>query len=95
MHCHCLLRVLLSMHSFDGVPYLSHQNSSLTGEFPPLAADVPQTLSFAREAFGNDAEAVNLWIGDERAVSACHKVITIVNDLLQLDAACTECCAHC
>jgi peptidyl-lysine (3S)-dioxygenase / protease len=65
------------MHSFDGVPYLSHQNSSLTGEFPTLAAEVPQTLSFAREAFGNDAEAVNLWIGDERAVSACHKVITV------------------
>jgi peptidyl-lysine (3S)-dioxygenase / protease len=75
------------MHSFDGVPYLSHQNSSLTGEFPTLAADVPQTLSFAREAFGNDAEAVNLWIGDERAVSACHKVLlAFIGCLLQLQA---------
>ena len=36
-------------------------------------ADVEPFLELAREAFGNDPEAVNLWIGDQRSVSAVHK----------------------
>ncbi|KAG5190569.1 cupin-like domain-containing protein [Tribonema minus] len=59
--------------SFDGVPYLSHQNSSLTREFAPLAQRVPSCLPLARDTFRNEPEAVNLWVGDGRAVSACHK----------------------
>ena len=59
--------------SFDGVAYLSHQNDSLRQEFPGLASDVPEALPLGAEAFGNAPDAVNLWIGDERAVSAVHK----------------------
>ncbi|RHY79997.1 hypothetical protein DYB31_001796 [Aphanomyces astaci] len=58
---------------FDGVPYLSHQNDSLRDQFPALVDDVDPMLAFASEAFGNTPEAVNLWIGDERAVSTMHK----------------------
>jgi peptidyl-lysine (3S)-dioxygenase / protease len=57
----------------DGVPYLSHQNDSLRDEFPRLYEEVPPCLSLAKEAFGNEPEAVNIWIGDERAVSTMHK----------------------
>ncbi|CAM9885504.1 unnamed protein product, partial [Scytosiphon promiscuus] len=57
----------------DGVPYLSHQNDSLRQEFPGLAEDVEPSLALAREAFGNEPDAVNLWIGDDRSVSAVHK----------------------
>lgn len=35
--------------------------------------DVEPFLSLAREAFGNEPDAVNLWIGDDRSVSAVHK----------------------
>lgn len=30
-------------------------------------------LELARKAFRNEPDAVNLWIGDERSVSAVHK----------------------
>ncbi|CAM9247938.1 unnamed protein product [Choristocarpus tenellus] len=56
-----------------GVPYLSHQNDCLRADFPVLARDVEPCLGFAKEAFGNEPDAVNLWIGDDRAVSSVHK----------------------
>lgn len=56
------------MSSWNG-----QQNDSLRQEFPGLMADVEPFLEVAREAFGNEPDAVNLWIGDERAVSAVHK----------------------
>ncbi|OQS01127.1 hypothetical protein ACHHYP_01804 [Achlya hypogyna] len=59
--------------AFDGIPYLSHQNDSLRDQFPQLVGDVDAAIGFAAEAFGNTPEAVNLWIGDERAVSTMHK----------------------
>lgn len=54
------------------VPYLSRQNDSLREEFPELVKDVPDAVPLARDAFGNEPEAVNLWIGDDRSVSSCH-----------------------
>lgn len=35
--------------------------------------DVEPFLTLAREAFGNEPDAVNLWIGDDRSLSAVHK----------------------
>ncbi|TMW61420.1 hypothetical protein Poli38472_012611 [Pythium oligandrum] len=66
-------RVLNDREGFDGVPYLSHQNDSLRDEFPRLYAQVPPCIELGKEAFGNDPDAVNIWIGDERAVSTMHK----------------------
>jgi len=56
----------------DEVLYLSHQNDNLRTEVPSLLHDI-NPLSFAQEAFGNEPEAINLWVGDSRAVSAVHK----------------------
>lgn len=56
-----------------GIPYLSRQNDSLREEFKSVMDDVPLSIDFARDAFGNEPEAVNLWIGDDRSLSSCHK----------------------
>ncbi len=57
----------------DAVPYLSHQNNNLREQFPRLSALVPPSPRFAVAAFGNEAEAVNLWIGDEGSFTTLHK----------------------
>lgn len=67
------LELLQDQERVDGVPYLSHQNDSLRAELPQLYTDVPAALELAVAAFGKEPEAVNLWIGDERAVSSMHK----------------------
>jgi peptidyl-lysine (3S)-dioxygenase / protease len=56
-----------------GVPYYSAQDDCLRRQLPGLAArDLPD-LSFASDAFGVPAEAVNLWIGDARSTTSLHK----------------------
>ncbi|RLN56243.1 hypothetical protein BBJ29_002584 [Phytophthora kernoviae] len=60
------LKALKDRKEFDGVPYLSHQ-------FPALFDEVPPAMELAMQAFGNEPDAVNIWIGDERAVSTMHK----------------------
>ncbi|EGZ18829.1 hypothetical protein PHYSODRAFT_500996 [Phytophthora sojae] len=73
MPLHEFLQILKDRDGFDGVPYLSHQNDSLREQFPGLFDEVPPAMELAVEAFGNEPEAVNIWIGDERAVSTMHK----------------------
>ncbi|ETM46241.1 hypothetical protein L914_08852 [Phytophthora nicotianae] len=67
------MKILKNRDEFDGVPYLSHQNDSLREQFPELFDEVPPAMELAVEAFGNEPEAVNIWFGDERAVSTMHK----------------------
>ncbi|EEY64456.1 uncharacterized protein PITG_15677 [Phytophthora infestans T30-4] len=67
------LKIMENRDEFDGVPYLSHQNDSLREQFPDLYDEVPPAMDLAVEAFGNEPEAVNIWMGDERAVSTMHK----------------------
>mmetsp|Transcript_9416 Transcript_9416/g.12297 ORF Transcript_9416/g.12297 Transcript_9416/m.12297 type:complete len:347 (+) Transcript_9416:72-1112(+) len=59
--------------SDDSVAYLSHQNDNLREEFPAMMNEIGENITIAHEAFGNDPEAVNIWIGDERSVSSMHK----------------------
>ncbi|CAI5476712.1 unnamed protein product [Closterium sp. Yama58-4] len=54
--------------------WFEHQNGSFRTEFAALAADADEHIGFATAALGgNLPEAVNLWIGDERAVTSWHK----------------------
>uniref|UniRef100_A0A7S0S0S7 JmjC domain-containing protein n=1 Tax=Chlamydomonas leiostraca TaxID=1034604 RepID=A0A7S0S0S7_9CHLO len=55
------------------VPYVQHQNSSLTQEFAFLTKDIQPRISWADEVFGGSPDAVNLWIGDDRSVTSFHK----------------------
>ena len=58
------------------VLYYSRQNDCLRTELESVWHDCgfPETIPWAAEAFGTETpEAVNLWIGNQHAVSAMHK----------------------
>eukprot|EP00298_Acanthocystis_sp_HF-20_P009769 c18491_g1_i1.p1 GENE.c18491_g1_i1~~c18491_g1_i1.p1 ORF type:complete len:345 (-),score=100.92 c18491_g1_i1:53-1087(-) len=53
--------------------YISHQNSNLTSEFDELISDIELDIPFATDAFGCNPDAVNIWIGETRAITSLHK----------------------
>ncbi|KAH8307485.1 hypothetical protein KR044_013056 [Drosophila immigrans] len=56
------------------VHYIQKQNSNFTEDFPELADDiVVDDLKFAQECFNKPSDAVNFWLGDERAITSMHK----------------------
>ncbi|XP_076270258.1 jumonji domain containing 7 isoform X3 [Rhynchophorus ferrugineus] len=55
------------------VSYIQQQNSNLTEHFSELLADVETEISWASKAFNKSPDAVNFWMGDERAVTSMHK----------------------
>ena len=55
------------------VRYISKQCGSLLDEFPALTRDCERELEWATAAFGAPPDAVNLWCGDDRAVTTFHK----------------------
>ncbi|KAF2774077.1 Clavaminate synthase-like protein [Teratosphaeria nubilosa] len=58
----------------DGnVKYAQTQNDNLRSEYSRLYQDVPQDIPFARIALGQSADAINLWMGDNRTVTSLHK----------------------
>jgi jumonji domain-containing protein 7 len=61
----------------DEVCYLSHQNDNLRQQIAAsrksLMQDVPASICFVDEALGCSPDAVNLWVGDERAMTTLHK----------------------
>lgn len=53
------------------VPYIQKQNSNLTTDFKELLGDLClDSLQFAYEAFNKEPDAVNFWMGDERAITS-------------------------
>ncbi|XP_059166545.1 bifunctional peptidase and (3S)-lysyl hydroxylase Jmjd7-like [Physella acuta] len=56
-----------------GVFYIQKQNSNLKDEFSCLMEDVDAHISWGTEAFGAEPDAVNFWMGDERAVTSMHR----------------------
>ncbi|MCO5593793.1 hypothetical protein L7F22_047810 [Adiantum nelumboides] len=63
------------LHSETGsvVAYAQEQNGCFLSEYSALSADAETHLSWATEALGCLPEAVNLWIGNEKAVTSFHK----------------------
>ncbi|XP_058057935.1 bifunctional peptidase and (3S)-lysyl hydroxylase Jmjd7 isoform X2 [Anopheles bellator] len=58
----------------DSILYIQRQNSNLTEDFGDLWNDVCETsLEFASDAFNKSPDAVNFWMGDERAITSMHK----------------------
>ncbi|KAF9881295.1 phospholipase A2 [Colletotrichum karsti] len=55
------------------VRYAQTQNDNLRNEYLPLFAHVPPSIPFARIALDRDPDAINLWIGNSRSVTAMHK----------------------
>lgn len=57
----------------EEVRYAQTQNDNLRHEYAALFAHVPRTIPWARLALARDPDAVNLWIGNARSVTALHK----------------------
>lgn len=56
-----------------GLANLSSENDNLRGEYIALFNDVQEDVAFARIALQHEADAINLWIGNDRSVTALHK----------------------
>jgi peptidyl-lysine (3S)-dioxygenase / protease len=59
--------VLLTTNSKDS------ENDNLRQEYSNLLQDVPADIAFARIALEKQADAINLWIGNELSVTSLHK----------------------
>lgn len=57
----------------EGIFYIQKQNSNFTEEFSEIIQDAALDIPWASEAFGKLPDAVNFWMGDERAVTSMHK----------------------
>jgi len=55
------------------VKYAQTQNDNLRNEYSALYPDVPRDIAFARIALCKCADAINLWLGDDRSVTSLHK----------------------
>ncbi|KYN41660.1 JmjC domain-containing protein 7 [Trachymyrmex septentrionalis] len=57
----------------NSVFYIQKQNSNFIHSFCKLWPDAEIEILWASEAFGKHPDAVNFWMGDERAVTSMHK----------------------
>lgn len=55
------------------VYYIQKQNNNLIEEFSALHDDIELHIPWATKAMGRKPDAVNFWMGDERAVTSLHK----------------------
>lgn len=52
--------------------YIQKQNSNLTNDFPELLRDINLDTVWTNKIFQSTPDAVNFWMGDERAVTSCE-----------------------
>ncbi|KAI1335240.1 phospholipase A2 [Xylariaceae sp. FL0016] len=55
------------------VRYAQTQNDNFRHEYQTLFGEVPRDIAFARIALEKEPDAVNLWIGNARSVTAMHR----------------------
>jgi jumonji domain-containing protein 7 len=66
-------RKLGSVHHRDKVLKSILENDNLREEYISLFSDVQKDIPFARIALDKSPDAVNLWIGNSKSVTAMHK----------------------
>ncbi|KAK9888740.1 hypothetical protein WA026_000967 [Henosepilachna vigintioctopunctata] len=54
------------------VCYIQKQNSNLH-DFPEISKDIGNGFKWATEAFGEEPDNINFWMGDLRAITSMHK----------------------
>ncbi|KAI0009011.1 phospholipase A2 [Xylariaceae sp. FL0662B] len=61
--------------SFEGseVRYAQTQNDNLRHEYVSLFSQVQRSIAFARIALQKEPDAINLWIGNSKSVTALHR----------------------
>lgn len=57
----------------EEIRYAQTQNDNLRNEYLTLFSDVEKEIPWARIALQQSPEAINLWIGNSRSVTAMHK----------------------
>ena len=67
----------------SNVYYIQKQNSNLTDEFGELMDDVEE-IEWASEAFGKEPDAINFWMGEEKAVTSSKISSLKVRNLIDL-----------
>lgn len=67
----------------DSVFYIQQQNSNFMHNFRKLWPDAETEISWASEAFGKQPDAVNFWMGDERAVTSSKVLFYLVTEILE------------
>ncbi|KAI1767501.1 putative pla2g4b [Hypoxylon sp. FL1150] len=55
------------------VRYAQTQNDNLRNEYSFFSHQAPPSIPFARIALGREPDAVNMWIGSSRSVTALHR----------------------
>lgn len=57
--------------SSGNIHYIQKQNSNLTDDFAELMNDIhSDSINFAKDVFNKNPDAINFWMGDERAVTS-------------------------
>lgn len=62
----------------DSVFYIQKQNSNFINSFRKLWSDAEIEISWATQAFGKQPDAVNFWMGDERAVTSSKVLFDLI-----------------
>lgn len=62
----------------DSIFYIQKQNSNFIKGFRKLWSDAEVEISWANEAFGKHPDAVNFWMGDERAVTSSKVLFDLI-----------------
>ncbi|KAI0145221.1 phospholipase A2 [Xylariaceae sp. FL1272] len=57
----------------DEVRYAQTQNDNLRHEYVSLFSEVQTSIPFARIALEREPDAINMWIGNSRSVTALHR----------------------
>lgn len=58
--------------------YIQKQNSNFINGFRKLWSDAEIEMPWATEAFGKQPDAVNFWMGDERAVTSSKVLLYLI-----------------
>ena len=67
----------------NSVFYIQKQNSNFIHNFCKLWPDAEIEISWASEAFGKHPDAVNFWMGDERAVTSSKVLFYLITQILE------------
>ena len=67
------LEIIEKKVSKKGVFYVQKQDSNFTEEFSEIIQDASEDIPWATEAFGKRPDAVNFWMGEDKAITSLHK----------------------
>lgn len=75
-----IIKILIYIFRDNYICYIQRQNSNMIIDFPELLPDIKSSFNWTRFAFSQPPDAINFWMGDERAITSsmsffCHCII--------------------